>query len=513
MFAPTGRDAALTLELLERNGFKGAACASVHSLCEMLDDGAGALLLAEEALSPQTLQQLSDCLQVQAPWSDLPVMVLATSPDQRLSSALLQRMLEVLGNVTLLERPIRVATLMTAVRAALRARKRQYTARESLQALQSKESALKQADQRKDEFLAMLAHELRNPMAAISMAMSLMERAHGNPERLEHHRATARRQMGNLVRLVDDLLDVSRITRGMVELRKSRVNLSEAVQNAVTAARPSVEERQHRLEVSVAPGAYELDADSTRLEQVIANLLSNAAKYTPPGGEISVQLTRQGDEAVLKVKDNGRGIPAAKIAGVFDLFVQVDPGLDRKTGGLGLGLTLVKRLVEMHHGAVSVQSEGEHRGSTFQVRLPLLAREVAESRSASAPAPVEPPSRRRIVLVEDSEDLRMGTRDLLMELGHDVHVAADGPEGVAAILQHHPDIALVDVGLPGISGYEVARQVRAHVPSSESMLVSLTGYGGPETLRRSQEAGFDRHLIKPLNLDELPELMASAPKH
>ena len=382
----------------------------------------------------------------------------------------------------------------------------QVRARQRSEALSEQ---LKLADQRKDEFLAMLAHELRNPMAAISMALSLLERAERDALRSARHRETAQRQMGNLVRLVDDLLDVSRITSGKIELRKEPVDLAVLVRNAVTSTRPVLDARAHALSVALAPGVFPMNADATRVEQIVVNLLTNAAKYTEPGGDITVSLTREGMGARLSVKDTGRGIPGDMLEGVFDLFVQVAPTIDRKTGGLGLGLTLVKRLVGMHGGRVEAFSEGQGRGSEFVVHLPLTTAvsSSAEPGEAAPGGAVESPGR-RILLVEDSEDVREVLEEYLRDLGHEVVVARDGLEGVARCLEARPDVALVDVGLPGIDGYEVARRVRASPGGDRPYLVALTGYGGAEARAQAASAGFDLHLTKPVNVAELPRVVA-----
>jgi signal transduction histidine kinase len=365
---------------------------------------------------------------------------------------------------------------------------------------------LRLADQRKDEFLAMLAHELRNPLAAISMALTLLEGVDGDAAKMARHRETARRQLGNLARLVDDLLDVSRITRGQVELVKRDIDLATLVQSAVTATRPALDERKHELTVTLAPGTYRLAADATRLEQVLVNLLTNAAKYTEPGGKISVRLAQESGSgspaAVLSVRDTGRGIPPGLLDRVFDMFVQVSPSRDRTTGGLGLGLTLVRQLVELHGGSVSAHSEGLGKGSEFVVRLPLGQHDGAGAELGAGPGPA-PAGQRRILIVEDSEDARETLREFLTGLGHDVQIAQDGEEGAARLLELRPDVALVDVGLPGIDGYELARRVRAAPAGHELYLVAITGYGGADAKARAETAGFDLHLTKPVDVEEL----------
>ncbi len=386
----------------------------------------------------------------------------------------------------------------------------QVTARRIAESLSAE---LTIANQQKDEFLAMLAHELRNPMSAISLALSMLERTNGDTAKTAQYYATARRQMGNLVRLVDDLLDLSRITRGNVELRLERVDLSVLLQNAVTVARIAIEARGHELSVTLAPETLSLDADATRLEQVVVNLLTNAAKYTEPGGRVSVGLAKDDSrgepEAVLTVRDSGRGIPAAMLNQVFDMFVQVAPTIDRRMGGLGIGLTLVKRLVELHHGTVEARSEGPGKGSEFVVRLPLTAR-VTPLPSTPAPVQAQAFTPRRILIVEDSEDVRENLKAYLEDSGHEVLVAVDGLEGVRTAIELRPDVSLVDVGLPGIDGYELARRVRVDSGGRNLYLVALTGYGGPDAKAKALAAGFDVHLTKPINVDELSDVVGRA---
>ena len=370
---------------------------------------------------------------------------------------------------------------------------------------------LKLADQRKDEFLATLAHELRNPMAAISTALSLLESSGSDSEKAARYRETARRQMSNLVRLVDDLLDVARITRGKVDLRKSSVDMAVVLQHALTAIHPLIASHEHRLQVSVDGGSFDMYADATRLEQVIVNLLTNAAKYTPPGGAITVELRRErqggAEQAALFIRDNGRGIPKAMLAKVFDLFTQVSPTIDRSTGGLGLGLTLCKHLTEMHGGTIAAFSDGPGHGSEFRLRLPLGAFAVDEVNAVAARPVLRARTRRKILVVEDSSDARELLQECLQSLGHDVQAAADGAEGIARLREFRPDIALVDIGLPGIDGFELARRFRALPEGSGLFLAALTGYGGDSVRRMTEEAGFDVHLVKPLDLGALSEML------
>jgi len=511
VLAPTGRDGALAAELLGRAQLAADVFRDAASLATTMDEGAGAVLIAEEALSPAALESLTAALERQPPWSDLPVLVFVAAGERHAFPDRLERMSSLLGNVTLVERPVRVATLVTAVRAALRARRRQYAARATMEALQLREAELRVADQRKDEFLAMLAHELRNPMAALSVALDLLA-ADGGAAREARLHATARRQVQHLVRLVDDLLELSRITRGTFELRKVDLDLREVFEASVNDARPLLGTRDIEVVVNSADRSVPVHADATRLEQVIGNLLSNAAKFTEPGGRVEISLGTSGDEAVLVVRDTGRGIPARMTAQVFEPFVQVDPGLDRAKGGLGLGLTLVRRMVEMHGGTVRASSDGPGRGSTFEVRLPLQVTGDEQPASTSAPVPHEErPAPRRVVVVEDSPDLRETLAEFLRSLGHEVELAATGPEGAEKLVTVRPDVALVDIGLPGMDGYEVARAVRERPEGRSLFLVALTGYGGADVEDTARRAGFDVHLVKPVEMSRLMALIEGAP--
>jgi signal transduction histidine kinase/DNA-binding response OmpR family regulator len=364
---------------------------------------------------------------------------------------------------------------------------------------------LQLADRRKDEFLAMLAHELRNPLAPILTAMGLAREVGASDVRLQRAHDVVERQARHMVRLVDDLLDVSRITRGRVELRREAVELKQVVENAVQTSLPFLEQRRHRVEVDLPDTDIPLDADPARLEQVVTNLLNNAARYTPPGGRVKVGLRVEGEEAVVAVRDSGQGIPPEMLRRVFDLFVQVNPGLDRAQGGLGLGLTLVKNLVELHGGSVAAHSDGPSRGSEFQVRLPIT-RGRPQAPVAPATVPPAPQAGKRVLVAEDNDDAREFLKDLLELWGHQVDAVEDGLQAAELGARGDYDLALVDIGLPGMNGFEVARRIRAG--GRVGMLVALTGYGQPEDRRRALESGFDEHRVKPLAAEELRTLLS-----
>ena len=373
-----------------------------------------------------------------------------------------------------------------------------------LDELQRRAAALADGDRRKDEFLAMLAHELRNPLVPILTGLKTLQMADLHNAKLVRARDAIERQVRHMVRLVDDLLDVSRVTAGKIELRKDIIDVVSVVQQAVQTSQSHLRDKQHTLELALPADLPALVADPARLTQILSNLLNNAAKYTDPGGRVVLSARVDGDTIELRVADNGRGIRADMLPAVFDLFVQSDRTLELAQGGLGVGLTLIKRLVELHGGSVQAHSEGEGRGSEFVVRLPGIVR----LDPTPEPAPIPTSARRlRILVVDDQPDIRETVRDLLELLGHTVDVAADGDEAVRRVLADRPDVALVDIGLPGRDGYQVAQALRA-VPDLPTRLVAMTGFGQAEDRERALAAGFLAHMIKPVDLDDLARLLA-----
>jgi PAS domain S-box-containing protein len=366
---------------------------------------------------------------------------------------------------------------------------------------------LSEVDRRKNEFLATLAHELRNPLAPLSNMLEVLKRSEGDAQARPQAVATMERQLGQLVRLVDDLLDLSRITHDRLELRMGRVDLRDLVNQAVEASRPLAESAQHAVKVVTPAEPIYLDADPARLVQVVGNLINNSIKYTRPGGSIEVGTERRGKEAVVTVKDNGTGVPPDKLESIFGMFTQVDRSLERKQGGLGIGLTLVRRLVQMHGGSVEARSEGEGRGSQFVVRLPVL-----EGRAAAAPEPTaaaEPPRPRRILIVDDNEDSATSLAMLLEITGNETYTAHDGAAALDLVETHRPEVVLLDIGLPNLNGYEVCRRIRERPWGKEMVLIALTGWGQDEDRRKSREAGFDGHLVKPFNHSALTSLLTT----
>lgn len=369
---------------------------------------------------------------------------------------------------------------------------------------------LRDGDRRKDEFLATLAHELRNPLAPIRNALRIMRLAHGDASATEQGRAMIERQMDQIVRLVDDLIDVSRISRGKLQLRRERLQLATVLEAALETSRPLIEEAGHALEVTIPEEPLWLDGDATRLAQVFLNLLNNAAKYTRDRGHIWLEAERAGDVAVVRVRDSGIGIPARMLPRVFDMFTQVEERtLQRTEGGLGIGLTLVKELVEMHGGTVVAHSDGPGTGSSFEVRLPLAAPRASEP-AREGPREQQPAGggrARRVLVVDDNRDAVESLAILLEMMGYEVRTAGDGLEAVTETQAFSPDVVLLDIGLPVLNGYEAAERIRALDGGGAVVLVALTGWGQEEDRRRSREAGFDHHLVKPVDPDALEALL------
>lgn len=373
--------------------------------------------------------------------------------------------------------------------------------------LKSAVEEAKQAVRRRDQFLAMLSHELRNPLGAINSALQVMERAKDEPDAAAKARRVVGRQVEQMARLIDDLLDVSRVTQSKIELKKQLLPICQVVREATESVRALIEERRQHLYLDAADDELVVDGDSARLQQVVVNLLTNAIKYTPPGGCIGVSARRRPNgEVLISVQDSGKGVPTLMLESIFDMFVQADESLDRSHGGLGVGLTLVRALVNMHGGAVCAKSAGKGRGTTFEVRLPLV--------SAQVPIAIKPPTARdlnackKILVVDDNADCRDMLK-LLLELdGYEVGTAEDGYTALDAMRRQPFDVALVDIGLPGMDGYQVAKKVRGDAALGHPHLVALTGYGRPEDKQAALAAGFDAHLVKPLDPNELARVLA-----
>jgi len=635
---PTRRDAELTRALLAEAGLACVTCDGLFELIREIASGAGVVLLTEDAMSAPGIDDLLASLTRQPAWSDLPVVLLMRGSAQ---SSTASRVLGVLSNVTLLERPAPARSVVSAVQAAIRSRERQYQIRDQFETIQRSEAvsrdlqrqleiaieaselgtfhcvmpmgriiwndrcklhfwlppeaevdfelfysilhpddlertrqaveacvfggqkydieyravspageirwvratgrttydehgepirfdgttqdithrrqtedALKAADRHKDEFLATLAHELRNPLAPIRNSLNLLSLSGELSKSLESVREIMERQVNHMVRLIDDLLDLSRITSGKIELRKTMVELATVVASAVETIQPAIDDAGHQLAICMPAEPILLEADPVRLAQVIGNLLNNAVKYTADGGQIWLSARVEGGEAVISVRDTGFGIPPDMLTRVFDMFSQVDRTVSRAQGGLGIGLTLTKRLVEMHGGRIAVRSEGLGQGSEFTVRLPILP--ALQTRAVSTAATVNreaaPLSRHRILVVDDAHDAGYVLSRLLEKIGQEVRTTDDATVALEMVRNERPEIVISDIGMPNMDGYELARRLQNEPGRENLLLVALTGYGQASDRHKAEEAGFDRYLVKPVSMTALYELLASLPK-
>ena len=365
-------------------------------------------------------------------------------------------------------------------------------------------------DHRKNEFLAMLAHELRNPLAPISNAVHILRVSESDPAKVAWARDLIGRQLKQLVRLVDDLLDVSRITRGKIELKIETVDVAQVVAAAIETSRPNIDAHRHTLSLQLPVEPLALRGDFARVAQILSNLVNNAAKYTPKGGRISLSAAREGDQVAFRIRDSGIGIPPEFMASIFDPFTQADRTLARSQGGLGIGLTLVRRLVEMQHGRVSVRSEGRNRGSEFTVSLPLAAEAgpALDARDASVRIEASPAGL-RVLVVDDNRDVADSTASIMRMNGCDVHVVYDGRAAIESVKRLRPDAVLLDIGLPAIDGYLVAEHIRAQPENGSTMIVAVSGYGQEQDRLRSKSVGFDYHVVKPIDPAVLAGLVGS----
>ncbi|GAB1596897.1 hybrid sensor histidine kinase/response regulator [Lysobacter claricitrinus] len=509
LLLPTRRDCLLTAEVLGRDNIETHPCSSTAELERELQRGAGGVFVCEELLAAGAHAVIARAVQRQPPWSDLPVLILARegSDSRQVSEALTE-----LGNVMLLERPLRLAALSSNVRTALRARERQYQIRRHLEELGAARDALTESARHKDQFLAMLGHELRNPLAPVRNALHLLMSDQRMPDDDLALCGMMKRQVDHMVRLVDDLIDVSRISRGTIALKRERVDLATVLQHAIDQSRPLIEAGRHHLRASLGDAPIEIDADPVRITQVFGNLLNNAAKYAEPGGEIVVSLERAGDSVRVLVRDRGIGIEPEMLPHVFELFTQGRREKHRAHDGLGIGLTLVRNLVEMHGGTVEARSDGRGCGAEFVVTLPLAA-----TRPAHVPAPatrrdhddVHPAT--RVLVVDDNIDAAESMGMVLELLGIEHRVVFDGPSAVDAVTAFRPDVVLLDIGMPGMDGCEVAQQIRSQREYDDVQLVALTGWSQAQDRERTRAAGFDHHLSKPVDIGALQALLDTAP--
>ncbi len=493
-------DAELAIQLLAEGGIQATICNHVGALHELLPQEIGCIILAGESLTQNEMPLLREMIESQPAWSDMPLIFVA--PDSAELNAMVEREFPNSGNLTLLEQPLNQATLVSAVRVGLRARARQLEVRDLLT---QRDEALRM----RDEFLAMLAHELRNPLAPMRNAVYLQKAMDIDNATFAKTRDIFDRQVTHLSRMVDDLLDVARLERGKVQLQRERIDLNALVTAAVDSCLPVVQEREHKIKINLAREPLLLDADPVRIEQLITNLITNASKFTPDPGEIIIETRLLGTKAAVSVRDTGIGLSPEMVHSIFLPFMQDDRTLARSGGGLGVGLTIARRLAELHGGSLLARSEGLNKGATFTAQFPLAVQLPAVN-SDSMQTSLSSSERRRVLIVEDNADIRDSLRMILEIWGHEVTSADTGQAGVDLIQHTHPDVALIDIGLPGMNGYEVAQTIRTASPqSSQIKLVAITGYGQPSDRERARNAGFDTHLLKPIDPRVLQKILAN----
>jgi signal transduction histidine kinase len=411
------------------------------------------------------------------------------------------------GAVDFIQKPIETDVLRSKAEVFFELHRQRQQLAAQRDELMAQADALKEADRRKDEFLATLAHELRNPLAPLRQGLDVLQR---NPD--EAAAAAIRdvmdRQLVHLVHLIDDLLDMARVSQGKITLRKETIQAADVIRTAVDASRPAIDAAGHVLTVDLPPETLWLDADPTRLAQVVGNLLNNAAKYTPEGGRIGLAVQAEGGSAVIRVSDNGIGIPEDMQSRVFQLFAQVDHHLDRAKGGLGIGLALVQQLVALHGGTVEAQSAGSGKGSVFSIRLPLAAPPPSPAPPEPAPAAATEARHLKVLVVDDNREVAQTIAWMLEEIGHEYHLVHDGREALGAAHDYRPDVVLLDIGLPGMDGYQVCRAFRQDEQLKRTPIIAQTGWGQLRDKTLASEAGFDRHLTKPVTLAQLEKTLA-----
>ena len=491
-----GRDGELANKVLRQAGHACRLCASWKDLVDQLGDDVSALLIAEELISEKLHASLAAALAAQPAWSDLPILVVA----QNSSQSTRRPGLVELGNVSVLTRPMAVDALSSSVAASIRARRRQLQVRDLLRDQQEQA-------RRKDEFLAMLAHELRNPLAPIRYAARILQTPGLPIDKLQSTAQLVERQVGHMATIIDDLLDVSRVTRGLIRISSTPLDLVDLVRRAVDAYVPAARERGVEMRSALTTLPVWVHGDATRLKQVFDNLFDNAVKFSPAGREVVVSLTKGDGEAIVSVSDHGAGLDPLLIPHIFEPFVQADRSLDRPNGGLGLGLALVRGLAQLHGGTASAHSEGPNCGSTFTVRLPLIETPAlkAEAHSLAIGG-----GGLRVLLAEDNRDAADSLKMLLEMSGHEVTVAHNGPDAVTTARSLRPEVVVCDIGLPGMSGYDIATTLRRDPDLRNVRLIAVTGYGDAQDRDTALATGFDEHLCKPVEPNALLAEIAKA---
>jgi signal transduction histidine kinase/ActR/RegA family two-component response regulator len=496
--APVRRDNELLSTLLETAGLHSDTCPDPGTLGQRLRNDALALLITEEALVPSVVRVVRSFIDDQPFWSDFPIIVFA-GPDTEARYAERLNDFGPRANVTLVDRPVRMKSVVSIMQSVARARTRQFEIRDLLAKLEDRIAE-------RDRFLAILGHELRNPLAAIVLAAQMADGLTGaldaeNAERID-------RQAQHLASLVDDLLDLSRITTGKIVLKRSVFDLTQVIAECVKSMQSDAGRRGIGLTFVPSDEPLIVQADELRVEQIISNLVTNALKYTRQGGRVEVRTERRGSQAAIVVSDSGVGIARERLDTIFELFSQAENAIGRSQGGMGIGLNIVRTLASMHGGTVEVKSDGIDKGSIFTATLPLASEyDVVPVRTmkANSDGDIAAVPSRRIVIVDDNADIRDLLQIKLKKLGHAVETAGDGHAGLERISETHPDIAIIDIGMPGLDGYEVARRVRQHLEDG-ILLIALTGFGQADDRERAAAAGFDEHLTKPIRVEELQQI-------
>ena len=527
ILAPTGRDSQLTAQVFNDYSLVTEVCNGPEQLCQQLESGAGVLFLTGEALTPGTMQCLIDALEHQPTWSDIPILVLTSGGGQSPENVEALATLGKGGNVTLIERPVRVMTLVSAVKSALRARMRQFEVRDYLAAEELSKNELKHAIQRaedasslKDEFLATVSHELRTPLMAVLGWTHLLRTNNLDDAGKQRALETIERNARSQQQLIEDLLDVSRIISGKLRLDVRAVAPSTFIAAAVESVRPAADAKEISLEVIGDADVSSISGDAGRLQQVVWNLLSNAIKFTPHGGHVELRCVRSGSNVEISIKDSGQGISPDFLPYVFERFRQADMKTTRIHGGLGLGLAIVRQLVELHGGTVEVASEGEGKGATFLVKLPVLPVYQNISPSDFMSQEKEKNSEEewadelaglKVLVVDDEPDTCELLRSLLSKCGAEVTAANSAEEAFRLFKLAHPDVMVSDIGMPREDGYELMRKVRALPPDKGGNVpaVALTAYARAEDRLRALRAGYQMHVSKPVELAELVAIVAS----
>ena len=495
IYAPTGQDAPLAARILTLAALDSHVCATLAELGQELERGAGAVLTVEEALAPGGFQLLQACVARQPDWSDLPIILLTR---RGADSVNVRQAVVALGNLALMERPVRTITLVTALHATLRARHKQYQVRE--------------AARRKDEFLAALGHELRNPLAPIRTSVSLLTHLYPDAAPVLRIRDMVERQVSLLTRLVDDLLDVARITSGKITLQRQHTTLAAVISHAGELCQQAADAKRIRIDWQLPAQEVLLHVDYARVVQIIANILSNAVKFTPQGGQVTIGAEVDAGMLEVSIRDNGIGLDADSIPLIFRMFEQSRTVSGQLSSGLGIGLSLARQFAEMHGGSVAAYSDGLGHGSEFVIRLPLLAQPLAPP-AAPLREPAGGHSRKLQVLVVDDNHDAADSLTALLELdGFEVRTVYDGAAAIAAVQRQAPDMVIMDLGMPGMDGYETARALRRLDGAERILMLALTGWGQADARRRTMEAGFDHHLVKPVELEQIVRL-AGARQH